>query len=201
MYRNTLILLLLFLGFSVCAQPSFEGYIKYSITVESFNNMTNDDLIEIYGVEQKIYYKDGNFRIETAGNQQSWEIYLTKNNRQYLKYKNKSDIQIFSGEDETRVLANVTERKNDRLFNGRNLSFLKVQYTDGSSSSYWYDPNIFIEPSYFQNLKFAYLNLYWEAAKSPYLIHERITKDAKITYKFEQIMETEVQMGKFQIQK
>ena len=81
---------------------------------------------------------------------------------------------------------------------GRKTKLIEIFYVDGSISKYWYDPTIYIDAEPYQNLKFAFLNKYWELAQAPYLKHERVTSNSIITYTATNIRETQVSQELFE---
>jgi hypothetical protein len=185
--------------FPAKAKESFNGIIKYSIVVQSLSeHLSHELLTQTYGAETTVYYGQGLYRIDSEGGDGEWEIYRSDVNKQYLKMKSNPNIDVFDAADENRKIKKFSSKDSDIKTLGRKTKFIEITYADGSISRYWYDPNIYIDPTPFKNLKFAFLNKYWELARSPYLKHERVTNNSVVTYTATSIRETQVPLEMFE---
>ena len=181
---------LLPLAIALAGQPvtgeiklSFEGRISYLVTVESRHEKIPEKLlVESYGTRTTIYYKRGNTRMEWHGGRAEWEIYLAAENRHYLKIGDQPALQVSDGSEEDRELLDFRDEASNEVVLGHSTREVSVEYTDGTVSKYWYDPEIYMDPAPFRNLKFAHLNRYWQTAQAPYLKHERTTELSRVVY-------------------
>jgi hypothetical protein len=165
------------------AQTSFEGAITYSISVTSLvEGIPDAELQKNYGHHQTVFYKEGYTKVELNNGDDVWEVYISKENKQYVNFPGSKKVEVFDGTDETRTLASIKDEPSDLTVMGYRTRRLTIEYEDGSVSKYWYSSDIYIDPMQFQNLKFAFLNKYWEKAQSPYLRHERVTDVTKVVY-------------------
>jgi len=184
-----LLFLVAFTSLNSNAQNSFEGVITYSIQATSTNEkISNEDLEKIYGNEMKASYKNGFTKTEKEKGNGEWEVYVSSENKQYLRMRNSEKTTVYDGADETRKLASFDDQPSDLVVLGKKTRLLTIQYEDRSVSKYWYSPDIYIDPKQFKELKFAFLNKYWEVARAPYLKHERIHPTYKVVY-LAQLME------------
>ena len=179
--------------FPAKAKNSFNGFIEYKIDVRTLNEaLTDERLRQMYGTAETVYYGNGSYKIDSKGGDGEWEIYRSDDNKQYLKMRGNPKIQTFDATDEDRVLKRLSSENSDCEILGRKTKLIEIFYVDGSISKYWYDPKIYIDAEPYKNLKFAFLNKYWELAQAPYLKHERVTNNSVITYTATNIRETQV---------
>ncbi|MBA6378972.1 MULTISPECIES: hypothetical protein [unclassified Colwellia] len=193
------LILLTLISLNSYAKKSFEGVITYSISAISLNKSVSDSEVQnIYGYEMKTYYKEGFTKIEKS-NDNVWEVYISKENKQYVRFRNSNKVETFDGSDETRTLASIKIKSSDLTILGYKTQLLTIQYQDGSISKYWYSSDIYVEPEQFKKLKFAFLNKYWEKAQSPYLKHERISDVSKVVYLATNVKEQAISNEKFRV--
>jgi hypothetical protein len=193
------LILLTLISLNSYAKKSFEGVITYSISAISLNKSVSDSEVQnIYGYEMKTYYKEGFTKIEKS-NGNVWEVYDSKENKQYVRFRNSNKVEVFDGADETRSLPSIKDEPSDLIVLGHKTRLLTIQYEDGNVSKYWYSSDIYVEPEQFKKLKFAFLNKYWEKAQSPYLKHERISDVSKVVYFATNVQEQAVSNEKFRV--
>ena len=193
------LILLTLISLNSYAKKSFEGVITYSISAISLNEGVADSEVQkIYGYEMNTYYKEGFTKIEKS-NGNVWEVYDSKKNKQYVRFRNSNKVEVFDGADETRPLPCIKDEPSDLIVLGHKTRLLTIQYEDGNVSKYWYSSDIYVEPEQFKKLKFAFLNKYWEKAQSPYLKHERISDVSKVIYFATNVQEQAVSNEKFRV--
>ena len=152
-------------------KKSFEGYITYKINFVSNNEEPiSPQLKTMFGDSLKIYFSDKGYIMNYLGGRLDAVVYLG-DLRQYTKFKQADSLEYRDIGKEPSNLYSILENKTDKVVLGRKLNSIDI-ITSNYEKHYYFDPNMYMNPKYFENHIFGYENRYYDMAKAPYLYAE-----------------------------
>ena len=191
-----LILLSLIIVITSCQnekhQKEFIGIITYKTKIKYNHNSylsknknvtdsINNSIQKSFGDTMKLFIKKGNYKILSNGKTIE-TLYLTKDNKQYIKYKNNDSIYVLNCDSSNKTLINYSIKKDITKINGHLCNLLDLQFTrenDTISVKCYYDPKIYVNPEYYKDKKLGEENILFNLTKSICLKY--IFKDKDIT--------------------
>lgn len=167
---------------AVVDKKEFEGIITYAIVVESKTSVIpTAKFQQLFGDTMKLSIKKGNYRMTYNGRDIKDIYYLTSRNKEYDRRNGIDTLFVTACEIENRVLIrSAAQPTNEKIMN-RTCEKL-INDFGNTTNSYWYDPTIYLNPTPFEKLKFSFLNIYYEKAKSPWLKCKYEGKSFSLTY-------------------
>jgi hypothetical protein len=182
-------------------KESFEGTIKYLISVESkTKNIKTEELQNIFGDTMVFKIQNDNYRLSYNGSDIKDVYYIGKKNMEYALRKNIDTLFIsFCDKEDRKMISSKLSAKNEYILN-RNCKML-LNDVGETKNYYWFDPKLYINPKNFKNHKFNFINFYYEKAKSPWLKYKYEGKSFNITYTAIEIKEEKIEEKTFELPK
>lgn len=177
---NTILLLLVILvGWGCSAnsvQQEFEGEITYATTlVSKMPNMSDSALQAAYGSSLVRILKQGNVKYNYTGQYIKEGFVIQADNKAYDLYHGIDSIFVTDLSTEFKTLLDTTFTANDTIILGRTCHKIVHRSTDNGityTTTYWYDPSIYLPAKHFTAMKFGFTDLYYNRAQSPYLLYK-----------------------------
>ncbi|MES2837600.1 MAG: hypothetical protein V4667_08755 [Bacteroidota bacterium] len=181
-------------------KKEFEGLIEYQIGINSNDAKIKKEQESLYGTILKFYYKNGNYSIIYNGSKKVKRVvYSCERNKIFQFDKNNKLIETIdcSEKDEREVIISKTSESNEIICNRKCKNYLE-QLEDGEIHSFYFDPEIFINPEHFKNFSLMYGPI--KNMKSQYLGYTYTTlNNYTLTYRAINIVETELYDKIFEI--
>lgn len=148
-------------------QNSFEGIVDYQTEVVSrMKGVSDESMRKIFAMApvMKVYIKNGNYKRE---NSKLTEFYLTDSSRPYVVFKGIDTLYASSSSDDDSV---VSVKKEDKtvVIAGRPCKSIVIKRTK-SSSTYYYDPILYQDPSFNKKNDIGNYSIFLNAVSSVYL--------------------------------
>ncbi|OFX49042.1 MAG: hypothetical protein A2046_14710 [Bacteroidetes bacterium GWA2_30_7] len=155
-------------------KKSFEGIIKYNIQYQSKDSTKVDEYL---GNEAIIYIKHGYYRQEYPNSKYITSvIYRQDDNKYYYFFKNTDTVLIQDCSFILDTLINISKNNKTTKILNSDCKSIVLQHQK-ETLTYFYDEDIFINPIFFVNHKYASYDRYAQETKSIYL--KIIITDAK----------------------
>ena len=159
------------------SKKEFEGIILYKVIAESkTKNISTANLQKLYGDTMVMFIKSGKYKMSYSGLRVKDILYLSETNNEYTIFHNIDTLYVSSCANDPRPLTSFKESDEEEwILNRKCKKIVTIVGTDeddtwGSvQNSYWYDPEIYLDPAPYMNRKISHVHLYYEAAKSPWL--------------------------------
>lgn len=206
-WTNTCLLLLVILTGWGCtansAQQDFEGQITYAITtVSKMPNISDSALQSAYGRSIVRILKKGNVKTNFTGQYIKEAYTIQADNKEYDLFYSIDSILVTDLSSEFKTLLDTTFTANDTVILGRTCHKIVHRSTyEGTTytSSYWYDPSLYLSAKHFSAMKFGFTDLYYNRAQSPYLLYKYDGENFTVTHTATRIEEKPVNDSVFSL--
>ncbi len=184
-------------------KKEFIGKITYSIDTYSKKPdiISQNRLASLYGDKMIIYIKKGDILRDYNGLDISKVYILKSTNKEYSKRNHVDSLYVMSLDSSAEKL--ISMKKRDSVFVIARHPCQSLIIETGNSpthtfrNTYYYDKDLYVDPSDYKNRKFGYTNLYYETAKAQWLKYVLETENCIITYTAIEIEETDVDDSMF----
>jgi|SRR6056300_1275296 hypothetical protein len=172
-------------------EGSFEGQITYKITFQTKGNPKEyAGMKDVFGDTVVVTFSKGNYAMEYTDGRIQYIKYL-RDNYQYRKMIWLDTLYFNDASFENSTLFSASKSKTDTKILDRNVDVVTI-ITDKFKKFYYYDPDIYMNPKYFENHNFGYENKYYELSQSPYLYSEIVYDQLKVIFEAIKIEEKEI---------
>jgi hypothetical protein len=172
-------------------EGSFEGQITYTITFQTKGNPKEySGMKDVFGDTVVVTFSKGQYAMEYTDGRIQYIKYL-RDNYQYRKMIWLDTLYFNDASFENSTLFSASKSETDTKILDRDVDVVTI-VTDQFKKFYYYDPDIYMNPKYFENHVFGYENKYYELAKSPYLYAEVVYDQLKVILKAIKIEEKEI---------
>ena len=194
-----LLALLLFGASKPQEKRSFEGTVVYKIEVKSKSpNISTDRIQQLYGSRMVFSIQGDKYRMSHSGTDLKEVFYLGDTNSQYTLRKGIDTLFVENCAKEDRKLTSSTIGPTTNLVLGHKCHTL-INDFGTTSTQYWFDPAIYINPNSFRNHAFGFTNLYYEKSKSLWLKYKYEGQSFTLTFTAVDIQEHQLDRGVFQL--
>lgn len=171
---------------------SFRGKITYTVLLESKCPMiSTKELQEMFGHTMVMYIENGRYRMVYDGSYIKEEIYLGDENKNFVWIaQNDSILWRNCKRNDSKTLKTNYTRGFDYILD-RQCDGFSIQ-TDWATTTYIYDPNMYLDPASFSQDGFEYFNKYLRKARAPFLKYVYDGPIFKKTYIATDVEETEL---------
>ncbi len=164
-YKSPIFLLLLLIApsFSSAQSNSFSGKIVYEYTFENPNNGADltANFTPFFGSEQH-YYIDGlNYKSYNAKGELT-QLYNSDTNTYYYQNPQDGSILKMNAAEGSEESITVKHENSTDMILGKELKKVTI-ISDGSKTIYWYNSEISVDHTVFENHKFGDWGIYLEA--------------------------------------
>lgn len=172
-------------------EGSFEGQITYTITFQTKGNPREyGGMKDVFGDTLVVTFSKGQYAMEYTDGRIQYIKYL-RDNYQYRKMIWLDTLYFNDASIENSTLFSASKSETDTKILDREVDVVTI-VTDQFKKFYYYDPDIYMNPKYFENHVFGYENKYYELAQSPYLYAEIVYDQLKVIFKAIKIEEKEI---------
>lgn len=170
---------------------SFEGKITYELTIQAKGDPKEfRALKEVFGDTAIITFSKGRYAMEYPTGKVQYIKYL-RDNYQYRKMILLDTLYFSNMAFEDNNLYSSYREKTDTEILGRKVDMVNL-VTNEYKKTYYFDPNIYMNPEYFKKHRYGFENKYYELAKSPYLYAEFEYDRLRIIFKAIKIDEMKI---------
>lgn len=150
---------------------SFEGRITYELSMQAKGDPTEfKSLKKVFGDTAVFTFSKGRYAMEYPDGRVQYIKYL-RDNYQYRKMILLDTLHFSNMGLESNNLYSSYREKTDSEILGRKVEMVNL-VTNMYKKTYYFDPNMYMNPEYFKRHRYGYENKYYELAKAPYLYAE-----------------------------
>lgn len=148
---------------------AFSGKITYTVLLESKCPMISTrELQEMFGNTMVMYIENGRYRMVYNGSYIKEELYLGDENKNFVWIaQNDSLLWRNCKRNDSKTVKTSYTRGFDYILDRQCDGFSIT--TDWASTTYIYDPDMFLDPASFSQDGFEYFNRYLRKARAPFL--------------------------------
>lgn len=189
------------------SKKEFEGIILYKVVAESkTKNISTANLQKLYGDTMVMSIKSGKYKMSYSGLRVKDILYLSGPNNEYTIFHNIDTLYVSSCANDPRPLSGFEESAEGELILNRKCKKIVLKLgTDeddawgSAQNSYWYDPEIYLDPTPYKNRKISHVHLYYETAKSPWLKYKFEGSSFNLSYTAISLEEKTLKESLFQL--
>lgn len=150
---------------------SFEGKITYELTMQAKGDPKDyKTLKKVFGDTAVFTFSKGRYSMEYPAGRIEYIKYL-RDNYQYRKMVLLDTLYFSNMGLENNNLYSSIREKTDTEILGRKVDMVNL-VTNKYKKTYYFDPNMYMNPEYFKKHRYGYENKYYQLAKAPYLYAE-----------------------------
>lgn len=200
-YNNTIAAIaILIVSVSCNERKSFEGTIHFTQSIKASSPAIADSLRTNFGDTITAYIKEGNYHQRYKNAASITDIYYSsKDNNWYIKKNNIDTLFFVSCANKFgEKLIGISKQKTETPILNYKCNQLIVKTSSGEFT-YYYCPELYINPNYFARHKFQFYDLYATESKSVYLGLNLALKESTIDIKAFSIDKTPLPDSVFQL--
>lgn len=156
------------------APTIFEGEIAYRIDLESHHPRLSEDYLRAqFGHGYTMVFKGGNYKETFEGGRVRAVWYRVDENKEYTLMDGEEVLRVADGNEIIPTPVGMDEVTGTRTIAGYRSSPLVVRFDDGSRTTFWYSPQLAVDPEWFRNFRLAGFHLFYPRSQAMILEYDR----------------------------
>lgn len=152
----------------------FEGEIIYRTELEPRHpRLTEDYLRSQFGSGYTLVFKGGHYKVSYDGGLVQTVWYRADENKEYTLMAGEDVIRVADGHEMIPTPVGVDQVSKTRDIAGYRSSALVVRFDDGSRTTFWFSPQLAVDPEWFRDFRVAGFHEFYRRAHAVFLEYER----------------------------